>query len=78
MRKFYQTLPVREPVAPGVNAPLCFKAHYNNVADIFRDASMELYIEITPSENKLRIIYLYIVLLFITAVLQVFSEGFVA
>lgn len=65
-------------MAPGVNAPLCFNAHYNNVADIFTEASMELYIEITPSGNKYRIIYLYIALLFRTAVLQVFSECFVA
>lgn len=71
MRKFYQTLRVREPVAPGVKAPSCFKAHYNNVADIFTDASVELYSEITPRENKLEIIYIYIILLFIAALFHV-------
>lgn len=76
MRKLYQTLRVRDPVAPGVNAP--FKAHYNNVADIFTDASVALYIEMNLRDNKLRIIYIYIISLFIAAVFQVSSECLVA
>lgn len=45
MRKYDQTLRVKEPVAPGVNAPfwICSKAHYKNVADKFTDAVVELY-----------------------------------
>lgn len=80
MRKLYQTLRVRDPVAPGVNAPfwICFKAHYNNVADIFTDGSVALYIEMNLRDNKLRIIYIYIISLFIAAVFQVSSECLVA